>query len=161
MSALSIVDRPRNARGAFLLAALLATACATVEVPSLREAGGGAVPEPPRADLKVEARRVLLSKPRTVVWNGETLETKVVVEFTVRAPLGIPVESRSPILRVGERLVGYAEYLEPHVLRFTEFQPEKLPEGGLVALQIGYEAAQPLYVSDFVYRASAVEVVER
>src|SRR5262245_60250568 len=113
-----------RARRAALVLALLALA-------SLR----GAKAAEPMASLQVtKAQRVLLSKAVSVYWEGERIETKVLVEITVRTPKPIPVESRSPILRVGGRLVGYAEYLEPDLLRFTEHRPDKLTEGGAVWL---------------------------
>lgn len=123
---------------------------------------GGARAAEPAASLQVtKAQRVLLAKPVAVYWEGERIETRVLVEITVRTPTPVPVESRSPILRVGGRLVGYAEYLEPDVLRFTEHRPDKLPEGGAVSLQMGHGAAKPVYVSSFVYKAAALEVIQR
>lgn len=120
------------------------------------------LPAEPSPELQVvKAERVQLAKARHIHWDGQEIETTVLVELTVRTPLPVPVTSRSPLLRVGERLVGYVEYLEPDLLRFTEHQPAKLTEGGAVSLQIGYEAGQPLYASGFVYKAGTLEVVKR
>jgi hypothetical protein len=87
--------------------------------------------------MTIEARRVLLARPTTVILNGRKIEASVIVEFVLTSPDPIPARALDPVIAVGNHLVREYRYEASNRLVFTEPEPAELAAGAAVRFQWG------------------------
>ncbi len=143
---------------ASLWLAPLAATCA----PGQESGGRPAGRQQPPAELKVEARRVKLTKPIVRSIEGSQRTIREVIEFEVTSPKPIPARALDPVLTVGDRRVTEYRYVRKNVLVFTEYRPEKLQEGERVYFQWGETpVAQERHPTALIFQAARLETVTR
>jgi hypothetical protein len=123
-----------------LLAIALQLGCAGND--SLGEANGDRVQSPVHSlaagsGMTIEARRVLLAHPTTVVLDGRSIVASVIVELVLTSPDPIPARALDPVIAVGNHLVREYRYEASNRLVFTEPEPAKLAAGAAVRFQWG------------------------
>jgi hypothetical protein len=112
--------------------------------------------------MTVEARRVLLARPTTMILDGRRVEASVVVEFVLTSPDPIPARALDPVIAVGDRLVREYRYEASNRLVFTEPEPAKLATGAAVRFQWGTSPpAGGVGPTLLVYQPAALTEVKR
>lgn len=160
--------------GALLAAALLAACAAAVPPPRspavtvAEPAAEPAVqtPRPSNLDriegLEITARLVKLREPLSIPYSEPRATTRQLVEFEVATSNPIAVRALDPVLVIGKHTVTPYRYLKANRLLFTEYRPERIPEGQTVIFQWGVNPKTHARTkSQLIYRLSALPVVSR